>query len=139
MSADAARSRVRMPKLGLGPQIVVFLLILGLLGAMAIEPTRKLMDQRNRIEQATAELSQVNRSNDRLQARIERLKDPDYVDQLARSQAGLVKPGEIPFVVMPPGRSAGAAARDKARTVEKPPPPPPPSFVQSVLRFIGVS
>jgi cell division protein DivIC len=139
MSSPATRSRVRMPKLGLGPQIVVFLLILGLLGAMAIQPTRQLMAQRSRIETATLELAQVLKSNDRLQARIDRLQDPDYVDQLARSQAGLVKPGEIPFVVMPPGRGAAAAARAKARTVEKPPPPPPPSFVQSLLRFVGVS
>jgi cell division protein DivIC len=126
-----------MPKLGLGPQIFVFLLILGLLGAMAIEPTRKLMDQRTRIDQATAELDQVNRSNQRLQARIDRLKDPDYVDQLARSQAGLVKPGEIAFVVMPPGRGASPARKDAARAPQKAP-PPDPSFVQSVLDFIGI-
>jgi cell division protein FtsB len=138
VSADAARSRVKMPKLGLGPQIVVFLLILGLLGAMAIEPTRKLMDQRTRIDQATAELEQVNRSNQRLQARIERLQDPDYVDQLARSQAGLVKPGEIAFVVMPPGRPV--QSEKKASTREpKTAPPPEPTFVESLLHFIGLS
>ena len=137
MSADAARSR-KMPKLGLGPQIFVFLLILGLLGAMAIEPTRKLMDQRARIDQATQELTEVHRSNQRLQARIERLQDPDYVDQLARSQAGLVKPGEIAFVVMPPGRSAPAEKKAEQRAAE-PAPPPDPSFVESLLHFIGVS
>ena len=134
--AEPGRSKVRMPKLGLGPQIVAFLLILGLLGAMAIEPTRKLMDQRNRIDDATHELAQVNRSNQRLQARIERLRDPDYVDQLARSQAGLVKPGEIAFVVMPPGRAA-APARKEAAVPERPP-PPKPGFVQSLLHFIGI-
>lgn len=138
MSADLARSKVRMPKLGLGPQIFVFLLILGLLGAMAIEPTRKLMDQRGRIDQATHELAEVNRSNQRLQARIDRLRDPDYVDQLARSQAGLVKPGEIAFVVMPPGRGAPPPARKDARRAPETAPPPEPSFVQSVLHFIGI-
>lgn len=137
MSEDVPRSKVRMPKLGLGPQIFVFLLILGLLGAMAIEPTRKLVDQRNRIDQATQELADVNRSNQRLQARIDRLRDPDYVDQLARSQAGLVKPGEIAFVVMPPGRGAPPAKKAAARIPEKAP-PPEPSFVQSVLDFVGI-
>jgi cell division protein DivIC len=138
MSAQAARSRVKMPKLGLGPQIVVFLLILGLLGAMAIQPTRQLMAQRSRIHEATLELAQVLKSNHRLQGRIDRLQDPDYVDQLARSQAGLVKPGEIPFVVMPPGRSS-TAARAKANRAVEPPPPPRPSFMQSLLHFVGVS
>jgi cell division protein DivIC len=137
MSADPARSKVRMPKLGLGPQIFVFLLILGLLGAMAIEPTRKLVDQRNRIDQASQELTRVNRSNQRLQARIDRLRDPDYVDQLARSQAGLVKPGEIAFVVMPPGRGASPARKAASHIPDKAP-PPEPSFVQSVLAFVGI-
>ncbi|HEY7874784.1 MAG TPA: septum formation initiator family protein [Actinomycetota bacterium] len=139
MSTRAAGPKVRMPKLGLGPQIVVFFLILGLLGAMAIQPTRQLMAQRSRIKQATLDLAHVLKSNERLQTRINRLQDPDYVDQLARSQAGLVKPGEIPFVVMPPGRDASAHKAKAERAAEKPPPPPPPSFVESLLRFVGVS
>jgi hypothetical protein len=65
------------------------------------------------------------------------LRDPDYVDQLARSQAGLVKPGEIAFVVMPPGRGGAPARKDAPRAPEKPP-APDPSFVQSVLDFIGI-
>ncbi len=136
MSADAARSRFGFPKLGVGPQVIVLLLVLGLVGAMAIEPTRQLLDQRRRIEQATHDVAAMERSNARLQNRIRRLNDPDYIDQLARAQSGLVKPGEIPYVVMPPSRNAPDGRRSSK---EAPPPaPPPPSFMQSVLRFIGI-
>ena len=137
MTTQTVRGRVRMPKLGIGPQIVVFLLVLGLFGAMAIQPTRQLLDQRARMRDASGDLSQVNESNRRLQRRIGRLKDPDYVDQLARAQSGLVKPGEIPYVVMPPSRGSSAHRRHSAPTEQ--PVPNDPSFVESVLHFIGVS
>ena len=126
-----------MPRLGIGPQIVVLLLVLGLVGAMAIEPTRQLLEQRRRMRAASHDLQQLNESNRRLHRRIERLKDPDYVDQLARAQSGLVRPGEIPYVVMPPSRrSAGPAAK---KSVPEAPAPERPTFVESILHFIGVS
>ena len=137
MTTETRRGRFHMPKLGIAPQIVVLLLVLGLVGAMAIQPTRQLLDQRARMRAASRDLAQVNESNRRLQNRIERLKDPDYVDQLARAQSGLVKPGEIPYVVMPPSRSAA----DRRRKAPAPAAPAPesPSFVESLLHFIGVS
>lgn len=129
--------RWRLPKLGIGPQIVVLLLVLGLVGAMAIQPTRQLLAQRHRVRAATHALGDVTVSNRRLERRIERLKDPDYVDQLARAQSGLVRPGEIPYVVMPPGRSA--ATRPHRAAPDPAPAPVHRSFVQAVLHFVGVS
>jgi cell division protein FtsB len=137
VTTDTLRGRFQMPKLGIAPQIVVLLLVLGLVGAMAIQPTRQLLDQRARMRAASRDLAQVNESNRRLQNRIQRLKDPDYVDQLARAQSGLVKPGEIPYVVMPPSRSA-TDGRSKTPAPETPA-PESPSFVDSLLHFIGVS
>jgi cell division protein FtsB len=136
LTTDAMRDRIRLPKMGIGPQIVVMLLVLGLVGAMAIQPTRQLLDQRTRMRDTTRSLAEVEESNRRLQNRIERLKDPDYVDQLARAQSGLVKPGEIPYVVMPPSRSASQRharpAPAEAQVTED------PSFMESLLHFIGV-
>jgi hypothetical protein len=65
MRAAAVR-RMRIPRLGAGPQIVAVLLVLGLFGAMAIEPTRQLMEQRDRIAGMADELTKVERSNHRL-------------------------------------------------------------------------
>lgn len=130
----ATAQRFRLPPLGRAPQIVVFFLVLALLGGMAIEPTRQLLAQRDRISGMAAELRAAQAANARLEAQIARLNNDDYIEQRARAQIGLVRPGETTYVVMPP--SDGPAKR-KPR-VRKAPPPPPPSFMESLLHFIGV-
>jgi hypothetical protein len=126
----------RLPRLGIGPQIVVGVLVVGLLLAMAIEPTRKLFEQRERISTMAGDLREITRSNDRLNARIERLRNPDFLEQRAREQIGLIRPGEIAIVVMPPSKKA----RPKTSRIEREPPPPPPprGFVEGLLNFVGL-
>ena len=133
--ASGRGSKMRLPSLGMAPQIVALLLILGLLGAMAIEPTRQLIEQRERIDGMSQDLGQIQRSNERLDARIGRLKDPDFLEQRARD-IGLVRPGETAYVVMPPSRSSV-----KAEASKKPAPAPvpeQPGFIQGFLDFVGL-
>lgn len=131
---SAATAGFRIPKLGRAPQVIAFLLVLALLGAMAIEPTRQLLAQRDRISGMAAELRSAQAANARLEAQIARLKNDDYIEQRARGYLGLVRPGETAIVVMPP---TGGPAKRKPRA-RKPAPPPPPSFLESVLHFVGV-
>ena len=133
MSQAGIRSRLA---LGRGPGIVAFLLVVGLLFAMAIEPTRQLLAQRARVDAMETDLAKIERLNGQLATRIDRLKDPDYIEQQARAQAGLVRPGEIPYVVMPPSDGTRSTASQKR---EKPaaPSPPDPGVVESFLDFIG--
>jgi cell division protein FtsB len=131
-----AMRRIRLPRLGVGPQIVAVLLVLGLFGAMAIEPTRQLIEQRERIAGMAQELGKVERSNRRLEARIRRLRDPDFIEQRAREQVGLVRPGEVTYVVMPPTRS-DFGKRRRARAQE-PAPVRGPGFLEGLVRFIGL-
>ena len=119
---------------GAGPQVIVFLLIMGLFGALAVEPTRQLLEQRRRIDHMATEFDQVTRSNDRLAARIERLRDPDFLEQRARTQIGLVRPGETTFIVMPP-RGGASGKREKH---EKNPAPPEPGFIEGFIDFLGL-
>jgi cell division protein FtsB len=136
MTTLARKLLFRLPRLGIGPQIVVGVLVVGLLAAMAIEPTRKLFEQRERISEMAGDLHEITRSNDRLNARIERLRNPDFLEQRAREQIGLIRPGEIAIVVMPPSKNA----RPKTTRVEKEPPPPPPprGFMEGLLNFVGL-
>ena len=127
--------KIRLPSLGMGPQVVALLLVLGLLGAMAIEPTRQLIEQRERIDGMSSELSQIQRSNRRLDARIGRLQDPDFLEQRARD-IGLVRPGETAYVVMPPSRSHTQA--EKAKRPEPMPAPVQPGFIDGFLAFVGI-
>lgn len=135
MKAMAIR-RLKLPRLGVGPQIVAALLVLGLFGAMAIEPTRQLLEQRERIAGMAQELHRVERSNRRLEARINRLKDPDFIEQRAREQVGLVRPGEVTYVVMPPSHSRRPPA--ERRKTSKPAPSTEPGFIEGLLEFIGL-
>lgn len=134
MKAVAAAPRFRN-RLGVGPQILIVVLILGLFGAMAIEPTRQLLQQRERIAGMAGDLRRVERSNERLETRVDRLKDPDFLEQRARS-LGLIRAGETSYIVMPPGRSAGDKRRKKPD--EAPPAPPEPGFFESFLQFVGI-
>ncbi len=131
----AKTKKFRLPSLGMGPQVVALLLVLGLLGAMAIEPTRQLIEQRERIEGMSSDLEQVQRSNRKLEDRIDRLKDPDFLEQRARD-IGLVRPGETAYVVMPPSRGGGD--RKKPKQVAPEPTPAAPGFLEGFLSFVGL-
>jgi cell division protein FtsB len=123
-------------RLGVAPQMIGVLLIVGLAGAMAIQPTRQLLAQRERIESMNSDLQSLQNSNSRLRTRIDKLNDPDFIEQQARAQIGLARPGETAFVVMPP--SARARERKQELRAAKAPPPPPeePGFLDSLLHFI---
>lgn len=126
----------RRPKF-VGPGLVVFLLVLGLLAAMAIEPTIELMEQNERIARMKSELRTIESTNDRLERRIARLDDPDFLEQKAREQIGLVRPDETTYLVVPPGRDETRAKKKRAEPA--PPPPPEPGFVDRLLEFVGLS
>jgi cell division protein FtsB len=123
------------PKLGFGPQFLVIGLMIALVFAMAIGPTRQLLEQRERISGMESELHSIQRSNSELEDRIARLNDPDYLEQQARAQSGLVRPGERAFVVMPPSKVPGIKHREH---LPEKPPPPDPSLIEGFLDFVGL-
>lgn len=135
MRALAFRLRPRL-KVGLAPQVVILLLVLALAGAMAVTPVRQLVAQRERINGMTQELHAVERSNQRLKARMERLNNPDFLEQQAR-QIGLIRPGEKAIVVVPPSKKA--TKKHEGGAAKKDAPPAPPGFVEGLLAFIGIS
>jgi cell division protein FtsB len=122
-------------KLGFGPQYLVVGLVIALASGMVIGPTRQLLEQHERISGMESELQSIERSNRLLEDRVARLNDPDYIEQQARSQSGLVRPGEKAFVVMPPSKVPGIKHREK---IPREPPPPDPSLIEGFLDFIGL-
>jgi cell division protein FtsB len=120
----------------LAPQVVAVLLVLGLAGAMAIQPTRQLFAQRERIAEMSEQLRETRLANERLARYVRRLKDPDYLEQQARAQLGLVRPGETSFVVMPPSRKESRPKRHARRlpgraALEE------PGFLERLLELVG--
>ncbi|MDQ3955736.1 MAG: septum formation initiator family protein [Actinomycetota bacterium] len=125
----------RAARIGLGPQLIVVVLVLGLAVAMALEPTRQLLEQRSRISEMSADLHRTEKSNEKLANRIMKLNDPVFLEQKAREQSGLVKPGEISVVVLPPvEKSTEQKDRRPAPVVE-----PDAGFFDSMKSFLGLN
>ena len=110
-------------------QRLVFISTVGVLLITGVPPARQLIRQNQRINSEHEKLSALQSENDRLEMRLERLTNSDYLEKVAREELGMVQPGEISYVVVP----AGAAQKK-----ETPPPPPPWYKVlwRKVLRFL---
>ena len=131
-------SQVASRPLRIGPRGIAAILLVLLVGAMAIEPTRQLLQQHDRITAMAEELRSVHESNEQLERRIARLNNPDYIEQRARETTGLVRPGETAVVVMPPSRQAQTEKKERAARKAALAPPPPPSFWASLAAFLGL-
>src|SRR5918996_5228611 len=108
------------PPLGLTPRGAVLLLVMFALAATAVYPLRQYVSQQDRIERLQAKQQALAAENARLAAERKRLKDPAYVQQLAKRDYQLVAPGEEAWVVTgtppsthPVARPAAPAAEDR--------------------------
>ena len=67
------------------------------LAIAAAGPVRNFLAQRDEIDRLEARITELETERAQLRNEIERIRDPEYVEQLARCM-GMVKPGEIAFV-----------------------------------------
>lgn len=70
-------------------------------------PVRTLLSQRRQVAAVRHEIAVLNRENSILSARSAALQSPGYVEQLARSQYGMVLPGEKAYAVLPAAHHGG--------------------------------
>jgi cell division protein FtsB len=89
----------RLPRLTFHGSVLVMTLVTLLL--MAVPPARQLWREHTREVAARERLADLREDNDRMQRHLDRLRDPNYVERLAREKLGLVRPGEIGYVVVP--------------------------------------
>ncbi|MEA2011424.1 MAG: septum formation initiator family protein [Actinomycetota bacterium] len=78
-----------------------------LLGALALTvsgilPFRQLVSQQRQIERTQDQLSALQQENDVLSEDIEMLGTDAEIERIAREQYGLVRPGEVAYVVVTP-------------------------------------
>ena len=105
MTGRAAQKRPRRrllvtPRAGLLALIVVALLLY-----LAV-PFKTYLAQRSTLQDLERQTRVLERDNAGLRDRVRKLHDPQYVERLARCD-GMVRPGEISFVIVP---SDGAAS-----------------------------
>lgn len=78
-----------------------------LLGALALTvsgilPFRQLISQQHQIERSQAQLTALTDENEALAEDIAMLGTDAEIERLAREQYGLVRPGEVAYVVVTP-------------------------------------
>lgn len=89
----------RLPRWALPVLVIgVGILTLNAFGATYLANYR-LHRQADRL---TREVGALRRENAQLREDIRRLHTPQYIERLAREQLGLVRPGEIPIILVRP-------------------------------------
>ena len=89
----------------LGGDLLLGLLLLGSIAfgvLLLAQPFEDYVDTRQRVALLEQQALALETENLRLERRIEDLDDPMTVELLARSQQGLVRPGEVPYVLIAP-------------------------------------
>lgn len=76
----------------------------------------ELWEQKGRVGEKERELTRVLTENKRLESQLTDMKNPSYVERVARDQLGMVKEGET-MVMLPQG---GANAEGRGNSGELP-------------------
>ncbi|HVM20900.1 MAG TPA: septum formation initiator family protein [Egibacteraceae bacterium] len=97
------------------PYVVAFFVLLAVLATMVVGPLQSYTTAAERVHDLELTRAELHAQVLELQERRQRLKDPEEIELLARQRLGLVKPGEVPFVV-----SDGAPESDQVRPDGRP-------------------
>jgi len=100
VAAHARRRRV-------SGRAVALLVVVAALLVAAMYPLRAYLHERSAIASLEHQVSVLRKSNSQLDGRIRQLHDSSYLERMARECLGMVKRGEIPFVVVPKHGKAG--------------------------------
>jgi cell division protein FtsB len=119
-SSQARASALRLTRRGL----LLILLLFGLT-AMSVYPLRQYVAQHQRVEQLAAKQRALDAEIARLERERARLDDPEYVEQLAREELYMARPGEQAWVLTgeqpsakptPAGQQASGSGRQAPGT-----------------------
>jgi cell division protein FtsB len=84
------------------PMVVALLGVIVLSVLMVSGPAQRYLDSSSRVDALDAKAEALEEENERLQQRKDDLNDPEYVELLAREQQGFIRPGEVPYTLVPP-------------------------------------
>ncbi|MGH8875125.1 MAG: FtsB family cell division protein [Acidimicrobiia bacterium] len=84
-------------------RVLAPLLILVLAGTLLVNlvPFRQIIEQRERVAEARADLDTLVEENRELQAEVVALQTPEEVERIAREKLGYVREGEISYLLVP--------------------------------------
>ena len=79
---------------------------------MALGPLQVFTTAADRVDELEEQRDRLRQEVDALEDREHELADPEEIELLARSELGLVQPGEIPYVVVTPEDDTPRIGRD---------------------------
>jgi cell division protein FtsL len=107
--ATPSTTAVVRPRVRFTARAAVLITLVLILAVMAVSPVRLYLDQRHQIDRLRQQTAALVKDNQSLQQQMDRLRDPAYLERMARECLGMVRPGETAFVVVPKdGRPAVA-------------------------------
>jgi cell division protein FtsB len=89
------------PRIRLTARATVLLALIAGVGILSIAPARLYLEQRAELGSMQRRAVRLEAENDRLSWRADLLRDPAYLERLARQCLGMVRPGETVFVAVP--------------------------------------
>ena len=78
------------------------------------------MSRASRVSRSRSPLTLLEARTATLTRQAQQLKDPTHLELIARECLGMVKPGEIPFVVVPRGGGAPTSGAQAAPAIDAP-------------------
>ncbi|MGI9015854.1 MAG: FtsB family cell division protein [Euzebya sp.] len=84
------------------------LVLMLLVGVMALGPFANYTAAQDRVQALVGQRTSLDQSVEQLQVEADRLEDPAALEEQARAELGMVRPGEIPFIVANPPTIAPA-------------------------------
>jgi cell division protein FtsB len=94
-AAEAAARRNKALKKYLLITVAVFLVMLALFGKLLL----KIRDLSNSKSEALERLSELQQQVDELEATLENVSSPEYIESQARSQLHMIYPNEVLYIV----------------------------------------
>jgi cell division protein FtsL len=91
----AVNKTSRFPRVRLMPVLAVLAVIY--FSALFIAQYSRLVQLRHSLQSIEMDIQTVRMQNEEMLKEIERLHSPSYVEQMARQELGMVRPGELLF------------------------------------------
>ena len=107
-------------------------MLVALAAATNVLPLRQIVEQRQEVSSAEAELAALLGENSALESRVESLSTPTEIERLAREQLGYVRPGEKAFVVVESEKDPIVYPEDEVQTSED----PAVGFLERIWAFV---
>jgi cell division protein FtsB len=97
---DAIRPQPRRRHRLTARATILCTLVIGVL-VLSVAPAQLYFEQRAELARLERQAAALERTNETLASRAEQLRDHVFLERLARQCLGMVKPGEVAFVVVP--------------------------------------